>query len=72
MQQVKLLKELKPLIVQPQWKALDMYLELLIESQLSGLVNSTDWTEAKEIQGRIKAYKSIRSLPDTIRKMENK
>jgi hypothetical protein len=66
-----LLKQLKPLIVSPQWEVLVEYLDLLINQNLSALVGATSWEQTKETQGKVKAFKSVKALPDTIRALEH-
>jgi len=68
--QDQLLRQLKPLTVQPQWKILEEYLDLLIDQQLSGLTNTTSWEDTKYLQGRTSALKAVRSLSNTIQAMD--
>ena len=68
-QQNKCLKELKLLVVNPEWERMDAYLSLLIKGQQSVLLSAADIETVKEAQGRIKAYSVVRSLPSTIKAM---
>lgn len=70
MQQQQLLKSLKPLLVDEKWMVFDEYLSTLIDSSFMTILNTRDVNEIMELQGRIKAYRSIRSLSETIKTMD--
>ncbi len=66
MKRNQLLSAINPLTDHPHWKYMVEYLDTLIEHDLSQLLGCTSWEQAKEIQGRIKAYKAIRTLQETV------
>ena len=66
MKRNQLLSAVNPLTVHPHWKYLVEYLDSLIDNDLDQLVGCTSWEQAKETQGRIKAYKAIRALQQTV------
>ena len=66
MKRNQLLSAINPLTVHPHWKYLEEYLDTLIEHDLDLLLGCTSWDQAKETQGRIKAYKAIRTLSETV------
>ena len=66
MKRNQLLSAINPLTVHPHWQYLVEYLDTLIEQDLNQLVGCTSWEQAKETQGRIKAYKAIRALQETV------
>ena len=68
--QNKCLQELNLLTSSQHWDKMEKYLDLLIAGQNSALLNAESIEAVKEAQGRIKAYNSIRALPNTIRAMK--
>lgn len=66
MKRNQLLSAINPLTVHPHWKYMEEYLDTLIDQDLSQLLGCTSWDQAKETQGRIKAYKAIRALSETV------
>lgn len=66
MRRKQLLSNINILTVRPEWESLMEYIDTLIEANLLQLTTCTTWEQAKEIQGRVKAYKAIRTLKDTI------
>ncbi len=66
MQRQQLLSKINILTVHQEWPALMEYVDTLIDHDTELLLGCTSWEQAKETQGRIKAYKAIRALKDTI------
>lgn len=66
MDRKQLLSKINILTVHPEWDSLMQYVDTLIDKDTELLLGCTSWEQAKERQGRIKAYKAIRALKDTI------
>ena len=66
MQRRQLLSNINILTVHPEWDSLMRYVDTLIDQDSERLLGCTSWDVARETQGRIKAYKAIRALKDTI------
>ncbi len=66
MQKHQLLSAINPLVAHPHWEYMVTYLDTLIENDLNQLSGCTSWEMAQELQGRVKAYRAIRALKDTI------
>ena len=66
MQRQQLLSKINILTVHPEWDSLMQYLDMCVEQDSALLLGCTSWEQAKETQGRIKAYKAIRALKDTV------
>lgn len=65
-----LLQQLNPLISSNHWPVLEEYLGLVIDQYRTSLEGASSFEEVRELQGRIQALKSVRSLPQTILAMK--
>ncbi len=68
--QSQLLQQLNPLVSSTHWPVLDEYLSQVIEQYRTALEGANSFEEVRELQGRVQALKSIRSIPNTIHAMK--
>lgn len=63
----ELLRKCKPIVHNPHWPALEDLLNEMIISETSALLRNKDIGDIREIQGKIKAYQRILSLPQVVK-----
>lgn len=60
----------KPLVSGKEWKAFEELLDHLIGLELGVLTHATDIGQVRETQGKIKAFRSVRALPEDIKRRD--
>lgn len=64
-----LVKQCKPLVTSSHWPSFEILLNDIINAEISALVGATDLGNIREIQGRIKAYRSILHIPQRLERL---
>jgi hypothetical protein len=68
--QQQLSKQCKALVTSQWWSALDDLLSLWVEQELGLLCRTTDLGQMRESQGKIKAFRILRALPEEIDRLQ--